>query len=133
MLVPVGVTCNLCMVEPPIKHPPKRDSLSTMDTFLGTKVMVVLFFSLRERTTSLQRTNLPPMCPLFRGSTVLPPDSMYSLMYPKDLYIALWPCYCQKLNLRSEAKSVLKFNKPCQKVLCILSCGLLSFCRFLEF
>ena len=49
----------------------RRDSLSTMDTFLDTKLVVVAFFSLWKRTTSLQRTkSLLPMCPLFRGATV---------------------------------------------------------------
>ena len=60
----------LITVEPPIKDPLK--SLSTMDTFLCTKLVIVMFFSLRKRTASLQRTKcLPPKCPLFRGSTVL--------------------------------------------------------------
>ena len=44
----LSLTCNLKAIQWNLQ---KRDSFSTMDTFLGTKLMIVVFFSLRKRIT----------------------------------------------------------------------------------
>ena len=71
--VQLCVTCGGGEIELHQDPPKKGQPLNNGHiSDLGTKRMVVVLFSLRKRTISLQRTkSMPLKCPLFRGSSVL--------------------------------------------------------------